>query len=533
MTLRQSFFLNLSVIIIAVIIAVPLISLIGISFQTDLSGYTIHFLKTRGIDYFYNTGALVLLSVTGTILIGTSMAWLITRYDFPGKKLLSWLLILPIGTPAYVIAYAYSDITNKLAYFQFFGALDNHIIFLPEIYGLWGAGFVFSLALYPYVYLLARASFSEKGADVFEAARTLGCSPNQAFFKIILPLARPGLIAGSVLVAMEVLSDYGVTSYLGIPTFSVGILRAWFGADSIISAARISFMLLVITGTIFTLERMQRGKHDKRILVNALRIQRAVPLSGYRAWLMTLFAGLPLIFSLLIPILYFSMISFNYTVSDRLMNALSNSFFLAGIAAIFASITGLVCASILRSGSFLSRFSVRFISLGYMIPGAISALSLIISIGFLKNIYQSSFSSGILYFSSLATLIFAYQMRFISAAINPSEAVLAKIDPLIETTARTLGANTWKILTKIYIPLALKGISISFIFVFIEVLKELPATMILRPVNFETLAVLVHTYASDERLHQAAFPSLVLMLSGLIPLIIIIYLSRWFNQKIL
>ncbi|MAL09614.1 MAG: iron utilization protein [Maricaulis sp.] len=478
------------------LLAVFVLALTG----TGADGYLRHLASTRLPDYLANTALVLAASAMGAALIGTGLGWLIARTQFPGRGLFEWALALPLAIPAYIAAYGWLDLTLAA------GPLGA----LPAVRGWWGAGLIFSITLYPYVYLLARDAFLRQPPHLEEAALALGRSRRSVFLTIALPAARPAIAAGLALVAMEALADYGAVIHLGAPTLTVGVLRAWSGAGSLADAARLAVMIIAIALLLTSLERAgrsraragtQRGTHPRYAL------------GWFHAVLALLACLTPLVLALGAPLARLAWHALHSEPAQNVWQSALNSVSLASVTACLAALFGLASAYALRSGGRLSALPVRAAMLGYAAPGAVAAVGVLVVLGVAQS-WLDSAAGGlfpVLLTGTLVAVIFAYLSRFAAAAIGPCEAALGRIAPSLDEASRLAGAGGLRRFVQIHWPLASGGILAAALIVFVEVLKELPATMILRPFNFDTLAVVAHNYASDERLGQSALPALALV----------------------
>jgi iron(III) transport system permease protein len=515
-------------ILAALICAAPIFAVAWIALTGETGDYLAHLAQTRLPTYLANSAYVAGIAALGTGLLGTGLGWLIARTDFPGRKLFSWVLILPLAVPAYVAAYAWLDLT--------IAGGPIHIAtsgLFPTIRGSMGAGLMFAFVLYPYVYLLARDAFSSQSADAYDAARTLGASPVKAFMKTSLPMARPAIAAGLALVMMESLADYGTVSHLGAPTLSIGLIRAWSGAGSLIDAARLSLILVVIALFIFSVERAQRSRARSVTGSGKHRPPHRTKLKGFGALGAVIFCLAPLCLGLIIPLARLSWRAMYEPISTGLLSASINSLSLAAISAVIAAALGLSTAYALRRKKLIATFAARAAGLGYAVPGAVAAVGVIAILSGTQNLIDPAWIAltgnvfPILLTGTGAALIFAYLSRFAAAAIGPAESALSRITSSLDGAARTLGANNFDTLRRVHWPLITAGITSAGLLVFVEVLKELPATMILRPFNFDTLAVIAHGFASDERLGEAAMPSLLITAIAILPMVFVArYLSR-------
>lgn len=506
----------LSGLAIAIICAAPLGAVLFLAVTGSSTGYLNHIAATRLPSYISNTILVGGISILSAGFTGTLAAWLVSRYSFVGRSFMEWALALPLAVPAYAAAYAWYDLTQAA------GPLGS---VLPTVRGVWGAGIIFGMTLYPYVYLLAREAFSGQSRDAFDAARTLGASPVTAFLKTSLPMARPAIAAGLALVLMETLADYGAVIHLGAPTLSVAIIRAWAGEGSVVDAARLAIMLVGLALLVFSLERAQRRRARQSPSSGRTRPADRVVLTGPRSILVLSALCLPIMAGLLIPIARLAWRAASSPDSEATLGIAMNSLQLALIAGALAAGLGVLAAYAIRYGGRVSRLSVRIAGLGYAVPGAVAAVGVLGLFGALQSFLDqmwapfSDIGFPIVLSGGIAGLIFAYLSRFAAAAIGPSETALARVSPTLDGASRTLGVKGFKLFMQVHWPLILPGVVLSGLLVFVEVLKELPATMILRPFNYDTLAVVAHNYASDERLGEAALPALSIILLATGPMI--------------
>jgi len=512
----------------ALVCAAPILAIAWIALSGGASDYLVHLAETRLPVYLLTSAQVGLIAAAGAGAIGTGLGWLIARCQFPGRNILSWVLVLPLAMPAYVAAYAWLDLS------QAGGPLDVATAGLfPTIRGAWGAGLMFALVLYPYVYLLARDAFAAQSADAVQAARTLGASPFEAFRRVALPMARPAIAAGLALVIMESLADYGTVSHLGAPTLSIGLIRAWSGAGSLLDAARLSLVLVLVALFVFSLERAQRQRARTSAASGRHRPASRLQLTGRTGIGALSLCLLPLLLGLIIPLARLGWRALHAAYTPDVLEAAANSLFLAGTSALIAAGLGLLTAYALRTRGRIATGAARLAGLGYAVPGAVAAVGVLAILsgiqGWLDPLWRGMTGEvfPILLTGGAGALIFAYLSRFAAAAIGPAETALGRVTPTLDGAARTLGATGWTLLRRVHWPLIASGVAAAGLLVFVEVLKELPATMILRPFNFDTLAVTAHNFASDERLGEAALPSLAITLIALLPMAVVArYLSR-------
>ena len=467
-------------------------------------------------DYVVTTLLLGLGVGIGVFILGVGNAWLVANYQFPGKKLFEWGLILPLAVPAYVMAYLFVD------FLQFSGPLQTILrdsfgihAALPDPRSLGGAIWTFSLCLYPYVYLVARTSFLDRSAHLMEAAETLGYSSVEAFIRLVLPMTRPAIFTGIALALMEVLADFGAVSYFGLQTFATGIFKAWLSFGDRMAALHLSLMLLTFVLLVFYWEQHNRSR-QRYALVNTTS-QGVIPkrLQGTHALYASCFCGLTLFFAFVLPmlILLHLLLSEGFTMDPRYFSWLKNSLGLAALTAIVAVICAVFLAYAVRlSQSQTLRSMNRVLTVGYALPGAVLGVGILSLMGLLVAWFMSV---------SVGVLVYAYLIRFLSAGLQSIETGLTRITPAMDGTAALLGAKPWEMIRRIHLPLLRRSVLTALLFVFVDVMKELPATLLLRPFNLDTLAVATYQLAADERLAELALPALSIVLVGLLPVILL------------
>jgi len=485
--------------------------------------------------YAATTLALAALVALGAGAIGTGGAWLVTMYRFPGRRWFEVLLVLPLAFPAYVLAYAYTDLLSHPGLVQSslravtgWGPRDY---WFPEIRSLPGAAAMLAFVLYPYVYLLARAAFRQQSASAYLAARTLGKGPLAAFLQVSLPIARPAIAGGVLLAIMETIADYGTVAYFGVKTFSTGIYQAWFSMADRAAAAQLALCLLAFALLLAALERVERGQAKSHTRGARLAGMDPAPLHGARAWVAAFFCFVPVALGFLIPVATLSAMAFDSGQSmldPRYLRFVANSLTLAGIAAVL-TVAGAVVVSY-RARLVPGRASQGLLlgaGLGYAVPGGVIAVGLLVPFAHLDNAIDAfararfGVSTGLLFTGSIWLLVTAYFVRFMAAALNAYDAGLQTVSPNMDAVARTLGRSAPQVLLGVHLPILRGSVLTALLIVFVDVMKELPATMIMRPFNFDTLAVQAHRLAADERLSQAAVPSLVIAAIGLLPVILV------------
>lgn len=459
-------------------------------------------------QYAMTSAILALLVAAGSIVIGVGAAWLVVMHRFPGRDLFSWALVLPLAAPAFAIAYGYGDLLDVAGPLQ--TAMRDHLGFgLPfDIRSLPGAAVVLSFSFYPYVYLTARAAFVSQSVCALEAGRTLGASAFGTFWRVALPMARPAIAAGAALAVMETLADYGAVQFLGVQTLTTGVVRAWsvFGAPG--SAARLSLLLIGAAGLLLWIEREARRGRSFGGGSARWRSLPGIPLRTGTAWAASASCLLILTFGLLLPagwLAWRALLAPPET--GRLLHAAGISFGLAGVGAVLTVALAALIAFGARAGVWIKRL----VSLGYATPGAVMAVGLLAPA---TLVWRSFGMSPVI---ALGLLLLAYAARLMASAVGPIESGLSRITPSMERAARNLGETETGALARVHVPMAGGAIWTAAILVFLDILKELPATLILRPFNFDTLAVLADRYAADERLAQAAWPALVIVAVAILP----------------
>ncbi|MBK9575027.1 MAG: iron ABC transporter permease [Rhodoferax sp.] len=480
-------------------------------------------------DYIGTTLILCLAVALGVVLVGLSTAVAVTLFEFPGRRFFEWALLLPLAMPAYVVAYAYTD------FLQFSGPLQTALraglslegrVF-PEIRNTAGAAWVFTFALYPYVYLLVRTALGESASQLMEAARLLGAPLRRRILQVALPLARPAVAAGVALALMETLADYGVSSYFGIQTFTAGIYKAWLSMDNRIAAAQLATMLLVLVAVLLWLERRAR----RRLRFSATKGARAgsaegrpVFLEGRRVALAWLVCGVPFLMGFVLPVLFMLrplVADWSVLSWGQFLGWSWNSLRLGALSAILAVGVALLLAFGLRSRpDGPTRWAVQLVSLGYAVPGAVIVVGLLLPVGWVQAAWPDS-GVGYVLTATSAGLVWAYLVRFCAVALQSVQSGYARIPQSYDDSARLLGARGSAVLRRVHWPLLKRSTAAAALLVFVDVMKELPATMVLRPFDSDTLAVVAYQLARDERLGEAALPSLALVLVGLIPVVLL------------
>ena len=524
---------SVAVWLIASLVALPVLVVLGSVFAPS-EGVFSHLASTVLSQYITHSLILMVGVGVGVLILGISTAWLVTMCRFPSSRLFEWALLLPLAAPAYLLAYTYTDWLDYYGPVQFwlrsqFGWQSVNDYWFPDVRSLGGAIVMFSLTLYPYVYMLARVAFLEQSVCTLEASRSLGCGPWRSFFSVALPLARPAIMAGLSLALMETLSDFGTVDYFGVSTYTTGIYRTWFGMGAQVAAAQLSAMLMVFILLLIVLERWSRRQAKYYQTKNSVQRPQPYPLKGLRALGAVAVCSLPITLGLLLPgglLAHMTLTHLEETLNNRFLELAQNSLILASLTAGI----GVIVALVLSYGERLSKqravsLGVRLASMGYAVPGAVIAVGILIPVVKLDRGLSSWINSvtgssvGLLLSGTITALIFAYLVRFLAVALSTLESGLAKIRPTIDDAARSLGCSPTKTLLKIHTPLMASSLLTALMLVFVDVMKELPATLVMRPFNFDTLAIRVYQYASDERLVEASAPALMILLVGLLPVI--------------
>jgi iron(III) transport system permease protein len=523
-------------ILIAAVVALPVVFVL-LSVFAGAGDTWKHLAATALPGYVLNTALLLVLVTWGVVSIGVVSAWLVTAYRFPGRGVLEWALLLPLAMPAYVMAYAYTD------WLQFTGEVQTALrnltgwqareYWFPEVRSLPGAAVMLSFALYPYVYLVARTAFLDLSRSAIEAGRLAGYGALGAFARVAVPLARPAIVAGSALALMETLADFGTVSYFGVEVFTTGIFKAWLSMGDSVAAAQLSACLLGFVVVLLALERVNRG----RAAYHAPAPRRARPheLHGLASALAFVACAAPVVFGFALPAFLLGRLAWEEAIPGaRLAVLAGNSFSIAALTAFVAVAAALVMTYAARlTRSPLVAFANRVAGLGYAVPGAVIAVGVLVPLGRLDNALagwlESSFGMkpGLLLTGTIAALVYAYLVRLLAVSLQTTNAGLAKITPSMEDAARSLGATPAATLGRVHVPLLAPSLATAALLVFVDVLKELPATFALRPFNFDTLAVEAYNLAKDERLAEAAVPSLAIVAAGLLP---VIYVSKRYFQ---
>ncbi len=524
--------------LILLLVAMPLFTIFIKLFDRPGESWS-HIANNLLLGYFQNTILILIGVAIMTFLIGVSTAWLVSNYEFPGRRYFEWILILPLGFPSYIMAYTYVGILDYTGPIQVFlrNSFDIQIKgSLLDIMNLPGAIFILSITLFPYVFLISRASFIQQSKTLQEASYLLGTNRLQTFFKVALPMARPAIVAGIALASMEVLNDYGTVKYFGVNTFTTGIFRAWFSMGDSATAIYLAAILMVFVFVILYLESIQRGER-KYASANGMQkpTARIHPTLGKKA----LYTGLcTVIFlvSFLIPflqLLHWVILTYHKVVNQDFFLLIYRSFGLAAVSGMFIVVLSIVLLYALRLSPFRWVKNIsKIATLGYAIPGAVIAVGVMIPfLLFDKWIFRNLMSgevAGLFISGTLFALVFAYIVRFMAVGYNPVEAGFQKIGIHVNEASRLLGVRSTRTLWKIDLPLIKTSLVSGILLVFVDVLKELPLTLILRPFNYQTLATKAFDMATNEMIAESANAAIVIILTGIIP---IIFLNRLIKKR--
>ncbi|WP_244508622.1 ABC transporter permease [Litoreibacter albidus] len=526
--------LRRAAVVLAAMCLLPMIA-VALAAVTGGSDTLQHLANTVMGRYTATTALLVLMVSIGTLLLGTGAAWLVTMAEFPGRRVLEIALVIPLAFPAYVLAYAYTHLLDHPGIVQStlrdvtgWGPRDY---WFPEIRSLSGAAVMLILVLYPYVYLLARAAFLQQSATSFLAARALGKSPWQAFLRVSIPMARPAIASGVLLTVMETIADFGTVAYFGVQTFATGIYTSWFSLGDRAGAAQLASGILAVALVLAVLERSSRGRAKYHDSSKHQEPMAAIELSGWAKWGATALCAIPVLLGWIVPGTALLIMGFGGEqdlLSPRYLGFIWNSVTLATIAAVVTLIAAVTLGYLQRlDDGPVSRLSSSIARLGYAVPGGVIAVGLMVPFANFDNALDAwmratfDVSTGLLITGSIWLLVAAYMIRFLAAALGAYEGGQVAVNANMDMASRALGQTAFGTLRRVHLPILRPSLLTALLIVFVDVMKELPATLILRPFNYDTLAVQAYRLASDERLEGAAVPSLVIVAIGLLPVILI------------
>jgi iron(III) transport system permease protein len=526
---------------LCLLLALPVLGVFGAWLVADAAAWQVVLHQARTVlpDYALQSALLALGVAGGVMLMGSGAAAAVTLFDFPGRRTFEWALLLPLAMPAYVLAYAWTDALQYSSPLQ--GALRQALgvrgALWPDVRSLWGAVILFVLCLYPYVYLLARTALGERAVQLLEAARLLGAGPRRRILEVALPLARPAITAGVALALMETLADYGVGAYFGLTTFSTGIFKAWLVMNDGVAAAQLASVLLVVVALLLAAERAAqrrlRFSASRSGAVHAADAQ-PLPLRGAAAAAAFALCALPVALGFVLPVAWLGWMLWQEAHNAEFGLPMARfaqwawaTLRLAGLSALLAGGLALVLAFFMRRqggegglGGRMLPAAARVLSLGYAVPGAVVAVGILLPVGWLQQRWPEAPIAATVT-GTLFGLVFAYLSRFSSVALQSVEAGYARVPLSVDETARMLGAGPWRVFVQLHAPLLRRSALAAALLVFVDVMKELPATLVLRPFGSDTLAVVAFNFARDERLGEAALPSLAIVAVGLFPVMLL------------
>ncbi|PAV25230.1 iron(III) transport system permease protein [Tamilnaduibacter salinus] len=516
------------------LVALPIIAVMVLAFFPESNVWP-HLVSTTLPLYLENTALLMLGVAVTTLGLGIPCAWIVTMCQFPGRRVLEWALLLPFAVPAYVIAYVYTDLLDYAGPIQStlraaFGWESAGDYWFPAIRTLTGAIIMIGLVLYPYIYLLARAAFMEQSPSLFAVSRSLGRSRTATFFRVVLPVARPAIAVGLSLVLMETLNDFGTVDFFAVNTLTRGLFDTWMNLGNLGGAAQIAMVMLTFMVVLVTLERLSR-RRQQQYAARDLRdpVHRFRPRRSVQAFCLV-FCAMPVVLGFLVPagvLGHYAWLYLDESWTESFLETTWNSLFLASMAALSTTVIGLVLAYSRRlHDTPVMKALLRLSSLGYAMPGAVLAVGVIIPLAAFDNWFDGlmeqflGWNSGLLLSGSAFAIIFAYTVRFLAVSAGSLESALQNVTPNMDMASRSLGSPPARTLLRVHLPMLRGTMLTAALVVFVDCMKELPATLILRPFNFQTLATHVYQFASDEMLGQSALPALLIVTAGIIPIVL-------------
>uniref|UniRef100_UPI003BA01EFB ABC transporter permease n=1 Tax=Aeromonas jandaei TaxID=650 RepID=UPI003BA01EFB len=523
----------------ALLLALPVLALVFSAFSAEGELFR-HLADTVLLDYLANTLGLVVSVVLLSLLFGVPTAWLVAMCQVPGRRALQWALMLPMAMPSYIVAYVYTDLLDYSGPLQaglraLFGWNSPADYWFPAIRSLGGAAWVLALVLFPYVYLLTRASFLEQSVSLIHSSRLLGCTPWQSFRRLSLPLARPAIMVAVSLVAMETLADFATVHFFAINTLTTAVYDTWLGYGSLATAAKLSCLMLLAVVMLIALERRSRSR--LQVFQKSMGHEQPLryPLKGMSCWLAGLWCwglvlagfGLPFVILLDYGVRYFEL-----SWTPEFVRFAGNSLAISALTALLAMGIALLLGFFRRlDGGIKSLLPLRIAAMGYAMPGTVLAIGVLVpltALDFAINDlaeWLGRQGPGLLLTGTITAIVFGYLVRFVAIAIGSVESSMGKISPSLDMAARSLGQGDSGMLRRVHLPLVRRGLFAGAMLVFIESMKELPAALLLRPFNFDTLATHVYQFVSDEMLERGALGAIVIVLVGLLPLI-------WVNRTL-
>ncbi len=512
-------------------LVVTALAVIFVSWRHETGDIWRHLVDTLLPDLLRNTAKLVAGVLFGTLLLGVSLAWLTAACDFPGRRLLRWALLLPMAMPAYVLAFVFLGVFDFSGPIATWGReLFGNTFRLPDIRSAAGVSLVMSLVLYPYVYLLARNAFATQGIRMVEAAQSLGSSPLRAFWQVVLPMARPWIVAGLMLVLMETLADFGAVSIFNYDTFTTAIYKAWFGFFSLHAAAQLASILVVLVLVVLVIEQRMRSRM-RFVPSRGDRPQELIRLRGWRRWGAVAYCWCVLTFAFLLPLVQlvgWTLSVFAEEYSSRYWDFLFHSLTLGALSALTISLLALLLSyAVRRHPDLATRAMVRLSVTGYALPGTVLAVGIYIPVAATDNFLADNLRAwfgwdvGLLIQGTIAIMLLAYTVRFMAAGFGAIDSAMHRITPSIDDAARQMGLRGAELLFKVYLPILRGGICTAAAMVFIDVMKEMPITLMTRPFGWDTLSVKIFELTSEGEWERAALPAVSLVIAGLIPIVML------------
>ncbi|MEW5963102.1 MAG: iron ABC transporter permease [Pseudomonadota bacterium] len=526
---------TLAVALILAVMAVPIVTIVALALAPAENIWP-HLARTVLPDALLDTTLLMLGAGSLALVTGTGAAWLVTMYRFPGRAVVDRLLVIPLAMPTYIVAYCFVELLDYAGPVQsglraLFGWTSVRDYWFPDIRSLAGATFVMASVLYPYVYLTARASFVQQSVCALEVARTLGHTPMGTFWAVALPLSRPALAAGVALVLMECLNDIGAVQYLGVQTLTASVYATWLQRSNLGGAAQLATVMLAFIALLFALERIARGGAQIHHTTGRYRSIPFQDIEGWKGYAAALLCAMPFVVGFVLPfamLLRHAILHAREDVAAGFLMAASNSLVLAALAALAAVVLALTLAYAKRvAGNGFTRPAVRMAGLGYALPGTVLAIGLLIPLASLDNWIAdlvarlTGSSPGLILSGTLLALVLAYTIRFLAVSLGSIEAGLERISPNLDAASRALGETALSTLLRVHLPLLLPALGSAGLLVFVDAMKELPATLLLRPFNFDTLATHVYSFAALEQFEEAALGALTIVLVGLAPVLLL------------
>ncbi len=523
---------GLLVILIALPTVIPVAAVLGSFVEPDLEVWR-HLARYTLLDVTRNTAVLVLFVGIGTTLIGTALGWLIAVCEFPGRKWLSWALLLPLAIPGYVMAFVFLGLLEYSGPVQtvWRGWFGNGAYF-PEIRSALGVSVVLTLTLYPYVYLIARNAFSTQGKRALEIAQVHGLNPIKGFFRVALPMARPWIAGGVMLALMETLSDFGTVAVFNYDTFTTEIYKSWYSLFSVDAALQLSSILILLVFAAVVVEQRLRARAAYTSEDASGRAGQRVSLRGYVAWLATIFCACVFTVAFVLPtaqLIWWSLDHFGTDLDSRYVGFVARTLTLAASGALIITAAALLLSfGVRQRRSLLTTTAARIATLGYALPGTLLAVGIIVPLAALNNSIQSVMDGilgddapRIMLQGSVLAMLFAYLVRFLAVAHNPVKSSLLRVTRNLDEASRSLGVTGWEMLKRVHVPILRGGLLTGAALTFVDIMKELPITLMTRPFGWDTLAVRVYQLTAEGEWERAAMPAVAIVLAGLIPIVLI------------